>query len=67
MSQNLTSNMIPGLREDITADSFNVAALNDIPASASAIGTVGEIRFTAAHIYVCTATDTWVRVAIATF
>ena len=44
---------------------INLAALNTAPASDSAAGTLGEIRFTADYIYVCTATDTWKRVAIA--
>ena len=30
-------------------------------------GTLGEIRVDASYIYVCTATDTWKRVAIATW
>jgi hypothetical protein len=37
------------------------------PASASAAGTVGEIRVDANYIYICTAADTWKRVAIATW
>ena len=48
---------------------INLAALNTAPASASATGTLGEIRFTADHIYVCVATSpsAWKRVGIATF
>jgi hypothetical protein len=37
------------------------------PASASASGTAGEIRIDTSYIYVCTATNTWKRVAIATW
>ena len=37
------------------------------PASATATGTTGTIVTDATHIYVCTATDTWKRVAIATW
>jgi hypothetical protein len=37
------------------------------PASASATGTIGTIAWDTGYIYVCTATDTWERVAIATF
>jgi len=37
------------------------------PASAGANGTIGDILFTTTHIYVCIATDTWRRVAIATW
>jgi hypothetical protein len=51
----------------ITSASLNIAALNAAPASSSATGTIGEIKFTADHIYVCVATNTWKRVAIATF
>ena len=51
----------------VTSESLNVTALNAVPASATAAGTLGSIRFTADHIYVCVATNTWKRVAIATF
>ena len=37
------------------------------PASASATGTIGTIAWDTGYIYVCTATDTWERVAIATW
>jgi hypothetical protein len=37
------------------------------PASASATGTAGEVAWDADYIYVCTATDTWKRVAISTW
>jgi len=51
----------------LISESLNVTALNTAPASATAAGTLGSIRFTADHIYVCVATNTWKRVAIATF
>jgi hypothetical protein len=37
------------------------------PASASASGTAGDIRYDSGFIYVCTATNTWVRAALATW
>jgi hypothetical protein len=37
------------------------------PASASATGTMGTIAWDTGYIYVCTATNTWERVAIATW
>ena len=37
------------------------------PASATAAGTAGQIRWDEGHIYVCTATNTWKRVAISTW
>ena len=42
-------------------------ALDSAPASASANGVLGEIRITATYIYVCTATNTWVRTALTTW
>jgi hypothetical protein len=37
------------------------------PASASASGTAGQVTWDSSYIYVCTATNTWKRVAIATW
>ena len=51
----------------ITSTQFLLSALNTAPATSSSTGTLGEIRIDANHIYVCTATNTWKRVAIATF
>ena len=46
---------------------LQLSALNTAPANAGDTGTLGEIRITADAIYVCTATDTWVKAAIATW
>jgi hypothetical protein len=51
----------------VTATSYNLSALNTAPASATATGTLGEIRIDASFIYVCTATNTWKRAAITTW
>ncbi len=51
----------------VTSATYNVTAMETAPASATATGTVGEIRFASDAIYVCTATDTWKKAAIATF
>ena len=37
------------------------------PASAADTGIAGEVRWDASYVYVCTATNTWKRVAIATW
>jgi hypothetical protein len=37
------------------------------PASATATGTAGDIRYDADYIYICTATNTWKRASIATW
>jgi hypothetical protein len=52
---------------NVTTATINLGALNTAPASASATGTVGQIRIDASHIYVCVASNTWKRVAIAAF
>jgi hypothetical protein len=44
-----------------------VAVLVDAPASATALGAQGELATDANYIYVCTATNTWKRVAISTW
>lgn len=51
----------------IIGTQYKLSALNTAPATASSTGVLGEIRIDANHIYVCTATNTWKRVAIATF
>lgn len=37
------------------------------PASAVAAGTTGQLAFDATHLYVCIATNTWVRGGLATW
>ena len=51
----------------VTASQFRLSALNTAPATSTSTGTLGEIRIDADNIYICTATNTWKRVAIATF
>lgn len=50
----------------VTAPQLRIS-LSNPPASATATGSAGQIRWDANYIYVCTATDTWKRVAIATW
>jgi hypothetical protein len=40
---------------------------NAVPASATATGVKGQIALDASHLYVCTATNVWKRVAITAF
>lgn len=51
----------------IESTQLKLTALNSAPANATDTGTLGEIRVVADFIYVCTATDVWVRAAIATW
>ena len=48
----------------IVSSQYRLTALNTAPASATATGTLGEIRIDANYIYVCTATNTWKRTAL---
>jgi len=52
---------------DVLSTQYKLSALNTAPASATDTGTLGEVRITATYIYVCTATNTWVRTALATW
>ena len=60
-----------GYKHDVNgtarATQFFLSASNTAPATAASAGTLGEIRITATHIYYCTATNTWVRAAMATW
>lgn len=49
----------------LTVAQYQVSAMNTAPATATTSGLLGEIRYTSTHIYVCIATNTWRRVAIA--
>lgn len=51
----------------IQATQYNIYELNTAPTSATAIGTTGEIRITEGFIYICIATNTWVRAALTTW
>jgi len=52
---------------------FQVSAIRDflisdtVPATAGAAGTKGQIAFESGWVYVCIATNTWQRAAIATW
>lgn len=65
----LNSTNITGSRnQQFTDASGNISIINTTaPASATATGKVGEIRVTSTYIYVCTATNTWVRSAVNTW
>ena len=61
-----TSTDIGGALFQVNGDRIRVGTAKT-PASASATGTAGEICWDANYIYVCTATNTWKRTAIATW
>lgn len=54
------------LLANATTNAFCIAN-SQTPASATATGTAGTIAWDTSYIYVCTATNTWKRIAIATW
>lgn len=56
----------PAVALDVNSDSIRVRT-SQTPASAAASGSAGTICWDSGYIYVCTATNTWKRVAIATW
>jgi hypothetical protein len=51
----------------LAASTKFIIPTSQTPASAAATGTTGTIAWDTSYLYVCTATDTWKRVAIATW
>ena len=48
---------------DLRLDAHDV----NIPATSTSTGTKGTIKWNSTHLFVCTATNTWRRVALSTF
>jgi hypothetical protein len=66
---NLMTRKVRGLTEkslDVDSDSIRVRTAKT-PASASATGSAGQICWDSSYLYICTATNTWRRIAHATF
>ena len=42
-------------------------ALGNAPSTASSTGSAGDIRYDSGYVYICVATDTWKRAALATW
>tara|TARA_R110000782_G_scaffold262298_1_gene354292 strand:+ start:463 stop:861 length:399 start_codon:yes stop_codon:yes gene_type:complete len=51
----------------IEANGSMTLSFQTAPATATSTGILGEIRYTTDYIYICTATNTWKRVAISTW
>ncbi len=66
LNQNLTEPITQAIN-DHAAILDNAATVVAAPASATATGKAGQIAFDATHLYVCIATNTWIRATFATF
>lgn len=55
------------VNQNISCNGDTILTSPTVPASAGAAGTTGTISWDANYIYVCVATNTWKRVAIATW
>ena len=67
---------LPGVDQSGTQDTSGNAATATVatrvsdttaPSTATDAGTAGEVRYDGSYIYVCVATDTWVRAALSTW
>ena len=58
------NNVINALLNMLTSDGY---LSSQAPAAAGSTGTAGTITYESGFLYVCVATDTWQRVAIATW
>jgi hypothetical protein len=60
--------LIAGVATQVLPDNLSVGKIKTgTPASAGAAGVAGQIRWDSSFIYICVATNTWKRVAIATW
>ena len=59
-------NQVP-TNADLGDMAYKDTVIVPVPASASAKGKAGEIAVDSSYVYICIATDTWKRVAIATW
>ena len=64
-NENIT--LTPGTGKIIISDDVLNVSTSKTPANASATGATGDICWDSDYIYVCTATNTWKRTAIATW
>lgn len=59
--------LIAILSETLFTMAVPIIVLTSTPASAAATGTAGTVTWDSSYIYVCTATNTWKRIAISTW
>ena len=52
---------------DVSGVTGEITVEGSAPSSATSAGTAGDIRYDASYLYVCVATNTWKRSALATW
>jgi hypothetical protein len=67
MRTNNADALVIAANQDATFSGNVIVPSPTVPSSASDTGTVGTVSWDSSFIYICTATDTWKRVAIATW
>jgi hypothetical protein len=67
IQKNAVDKLIINDAGQVTSTAYNLSVLNTAPATATATGTLGEIRFTPTGIFICTSTNTWIKCVGATF
>lgn len=60
--QDLVANILDA--DSISSSRYKLSSLNTPPASSTATGSTGEIRFTSDYIYLCVATNSWKKVPL---
>lgn len=67
--RHIRNNLIVAKTEisDIQANLTSTVSSVSIPAHASSAGTAGQMAFDSSYLYVCIATDTWVRTSLSTW
>jgi len=66
MNQLLTDPVVDAVNSN-AAILDSAATVIAAPATATSTGKAGQIAFDATHLYVCIATNTWIRATFATF
>jgi hypothetical protein len=64
---NLNLNLVPKGTGIVQANGVPVMNQVSVPGTVSATGVVGQMAFDSSNLYICTASNTWRRVAISTF
>lgn len=57
----------PVMLIDPAGNAYKASPWTGVPATSTSTGTVGQLAEDGTYLYVCTATNTWMRTALSTF